>query len=260
MTKQSRLITLLSAIAFIFATGCAKKEQNATTAESSQSAEAASNGSAQTSTISKPDPSVANSAYREMKYATDSLYAYYALYPKEPQLGIIAKAITKKYDQEVDGFKKQEIVAGLKDEMTSGIAKAKENKYYFVNVKANEMDIRPYDFEKKSFFNPRLGVSTDPVRSYSVPKFTFPSAEGDNMVGADVRFSNAKQFADVKVEDNEAARKMEGLRASDKLGMKVYFYANDILPDREDYQQLSPEITRIEYLDPAGNVVFTQLK
>lgn len=261
MNRNTRRFILLSLVTALFATGCAKKESDATNAEGTGSAATEPKASEHHLNIGRPDLSTPKSAYREMKYATDSLYAYYAIYPKDPNFGKIARAITRKYDQEADGFKKQEIIASHKGEIENGIKKAKENKYYVMNVNAAQMDIKPYNFEKKTFFNPRLGISQDPVRSYEIPRFQFPPVYGDNYgVGADVEFSNVKQFADVKVEDQEVARKMEGLRASEGLRMAVYFYANEILPDREDYQQLRPEITKVEYLDTSGNIVFTQTR
>lgn len=261
MNKKAGFLFVLSLVASLVFTGCGKKEPDNAKAESAQAVESEQKKSDRLPNISKPDLSTPSSAYREMKYAADSLYAYYAIYPKETNFGEIVIALSKKYGTEVDGFKKQDIVASLKDEMEDGLKKAKDNKYYFMNVKATQMDIQPYNFEKKSLFNPGLGINLDTYRSYAVPTFSFPNVYGDgNSVGAAVRFSNVKQFADVKVEDQEVARKMEGLRGAGKLGMNVYFYANDLLADRDDYQELIPQITKVEYLDPAGNVLFTQIK
>ncbi len=267
MKKNAAYLLALSLLASLVSTGCGKQESTNAKTESAQTASAQTNPNQQPK-LSKPDLSTPTSAYREMKYSEDTIFAYYAIYPKEANFGNIARTLSKKYSDETDGFKKQDIVTGLKGEMEEGLKKAKENKYYFMNFPTRLMytgglmDIRAYDFQKKSFTNPQLGICQGSFCSTGDPRFSFPNRDGHSDYGAGgaMQFSNRQQFADVKVEDQEVARKMEGLRGAKKLGMIVYFYANDIVPDRDDYQELRPQITKVEYVDPAGNVVFTQVE
>ena len=259
MNNKAGVFLAFSFVVAFGISGCGKQDGKEETASAKPGSEQAAvtepRHESQLPSISKADPSKPGSAYREMKNSADATYAYYALFPTTVDFGKIAEVLSPKYREEADRFKQQDIVASLKDVMERGVGEAKNNKYYFMNVQAGRMDIKPYDFEKKSFFNPGLGINQDIHRSYSVPTFNLPDIDGGGHHGAELRFSNVKQFADVKVESQETARKMEGLRNADKLLMNVYFYANDI---RVDYPGLIAQITKVEYLDPAGNVVFTQ--
>jgi hypothetical protein len=261
MTKKQTTLLVLSIVVALTTAGCGEKSTKKTgedaKPESVQAADVVPRDEHQLPTISMADLSKPTSAYREMKNSADTIYAYYAIFPTDVNYGRIAEAISKKYRGEQDGFKKQDIVETLKADMDAGLKKARDNKYYFLNFPAGRMNVEAYNFEKKAFFNPGLGINQDPYRSYSVPTFALPDSDGGGRNGAELRFSNVKQFSNVKIEDQQVARKMESLRNSGKLSMNVYFYANDI---RVDIPSLIAQITKVEYVDPAGDVVFTQVK
>lgn len=255
MNKPNLFLTLIAAS--VIAAGCGKTESKDTNNQNSQAANSDKTSSSEGKNVEKPNLSTPSSAYREMKNEADLVYAYYSIFPGEVNYGNIATTISEKYSKESDGFKQQDIIAGLKPEMDAALNKAKESKYYFLQVKPGKIDVRPYNFESKTFYNPTLG-EIDPYRSYAKPYFELPYAvQSHPYIGTKLEFSNTPEFINAKVEDQDAAKKIEGLRASRKLDMKIYYFVNDQSPNE---LKLIAQITKIDFTNINGEVIFSQVK
>lgn len=189
----------------------------------------------------KPNIKLADDAYAEVTSNNQLIWAYYAVYTGEINYNEIAEAISQKYKNANDAFKKQEILAQIKPEIDKNISNAKLNKYYYTDLKPG---LSPYDFNTHSF---QLG--SDVLYGWS---YTYSPK---------LKYLNSNEFMTLKVEDVESAKKIENLRPEGKLRAYVFMFINNVTKKDvpgSSMDELFATITKIEYKDPTGNLIFTQ--
>lgn len=202
--------------------------------------------------IEKPDKGFPKENYQLLTGGKQLVFAYYAINNDKIDYEIIAKAISQPYNNEVDEFKKRDLLATLKPQIDESIEKAKQNKYYKVEEFGN---LTKYDFESKSFSDPEV---------YEI-KFQGPDGEKSSKVQYQYKYfvdstsqfqfgyTNSLDFKSIHVPDETLAREIESLRTS-RPGLKrtIYFFANDT---EENTKNIKSEIVKVVISDSKGNVI-----
>lgn len=193
----------------------------------------------QTAAAQKGDKSVPLSSYQQSTSGNGLMFAYLALTPPPVDYEKVAESLSKDYRGQNDEFKKRDMLNSLKPGIDQEIAKAKANKYYYIDIDSNPV-IGKYDFETKSF----------PVTAFrDAGSYRYFYDNSDYKL----QFSNSQKFKNLVVENEEQARRLESLRSKyNGLNLQVYYFANDtILGER----LLNAEIMKIQIVDSKGNVL-----
>lgn len=189
----------------------------------------------------KGDKSLPNEHYQALNSAMQLVFAYLALDTAPVNYEKVAHMMSKEYGGERDEFKKRDLMISLKPTIDKGIEKAKQNRYYSIEI-GDGLQLQKYDFESKSFL----------IKSFS--KSSFNWFFHDN-VGYGLKFSNASSFKNLVVADENLARKIEALRSqtllsSEGLQVKVLFFTTDTGVDVQNF--VNAEIMRVQITDKDG--------
>lgn len=193
----------------------------------------------QSAAAQKGDKSIPLSSYQLTKSGNDLMFAYLALTPPPVDYEKVAESLSRDYRNQNDEFKKRDILNSLKPGIDREIAKAKDNKYYYIDINTNPV-LGKYDFQSKSF----------PVEAFDSPNaFRYFYDNSDYKL----QFSNSQKYKNLVVLDEELARKLEGLRSKyNGLDLQVYYFANDTILGEK---RLNAEIMKIQVVDAKGNVL-----
>lgn len=185
----------------------------------------------------KGDKSLPNEHYQPLSSGHQLMYAYLALSTDPINYERVAKMLSNEYRIEQDEFKRRDLMmATLKPAIDKNLEKAKQNKYYSIEI-GHRLLLQRYDFESKSFL----------IKAFSTEAY---SQYFDDNTNYRLKFSNADLFKKLVVQDENMARKIEALRQSqDELKVKVYIFANDT---ELGQPYINAEIMRIQVLDING--------
>lgn len=239
--SQTLALTLIAAVVSLLA-ACSKNEQ-APTMQDAMSGQKAQEvvQAKQVAAAPKGDKSLALSSYQSLNDGKQLMFAYYAAASEPVDYEKIAGVLApQKYTYETDEFKKRDALNALKPQIDAQVAKAKESKYY-KTVIGNGNDIEKYDFETKSF------VLKNVPSGNAYQYFTDAASQFH------YTFANGEAYKRVKVENEETARKIEGLRTKyGALEIVVYLFAGDT---KIGETTLNAEIMRLQIVDKQGNVL-----
>jgi hypothetical protein len=186
----------------------------------------------------KGDKATPLESYQDLKSGRQLAIAYYAL-EGNADYEKLAKVLSDEYRFSNDEFKKRDIVNNLKPGIDREMAKAKEARYYRVEM-GGEYSLGSYDFTTKSF-----------------PFNVLQSAEAvvyfRDTAGFDLGFMNWSKFQGLKVEDESAARMIESLRTKyGTLRIVGYVFAAETELGRS---RIMGEIMRMQVQDKTGKVL-----
>jgi len=240
------------AIAAVMLAACSKKQET-----SASSVDAAAQPQAQAASAAAPeqkvkpasaapkaDKSVPFSNYQKLTDGKQLMFAYYAASTAPVEYEKVAAILEpQKYVYEQDEFKRRDVLAALKPQIDAAVEKAKQSKYYKIVV-GSSSDLDKYDFESKSFLCKSLPYDggtqffTDGTNEY---RFTF---------------ANGEAFRKFKIDNEELARKLEGLRTKyNSFEVVAYFFAGDT---KIGEKTISGELMKLQIVDKAGNVLAEQ--
>jgi hypothetical protein len=193
--------------------------------------------STDTASTLKGDKSLPNEHYQPLSSGHQLMYAYLALNAVPINYERVAQMLSNEYRIEQDEFKRRDLmIASLKPAIDKSIEKAKQNKYYSIEI-GHRLLLQKYDFDSKSFLI--KAFATDAYSHYF-----------DDNTNYRLKFSNADLFKKLVVQDENIARKIEALRPSqDELKVRVYIFANDT---ELGQPYINAEIMRIQVADING--------
>lgn len=179
---------------------------------------------------SRPAPPVADPAVKPESFASQSLASrrdlaelFYAV-SGQPVDAAREAADAPVVKSQYDEAKKKETTAQLAAQIGEGARRIAANPLLRYRVVQAEAKLGPYDLFRKGF--PLLALGPD-------AKFTFMRGFDLARTAADysLAFSNAGDFALLRVEDEAAARKIEQLRTNTPLALtgslRVYVFVQD---------------------------------
>lgn len=192
---------------------------------------------AKTSAAPKADVSVPLDRYQGLNSGKELMFVYLALSTMPVDYEKVARAISNDYRSQQDEFKKRDILNAMKPGIDKEIAKAKEQRYFYIDL--NDQ-IDKYDFDAKSFPLPALANA----ESYRI--------FGD--VGEyRLWLANQTNFSKFPVLNENQARNIENLRSKYAgLTSRVYFFAADT---KLGESTVVGEVTKVRLLDNKGNVI-----
>lgn len=242
-TKRSHTIVLtLITVAVSLLAACSKNEQ-APTMQDAMSEHKVQEvvQIKQVAAAPKGDKSLALASYQSLSDGKQLMFAYYAAASEPVDYEKIASVLApQKYAYETDEFKKRDALNALKPQVDAAVAVAKESKYY-KTVIGNGNDIDKYDFASKSF-------TLKNIPSGNAYRY-FTDAASD----FHYTFANGENYKRLKVESEETARKIEGLRTKyGALEIVVYLFAGDT---QIGEKTINAEIMRLQIIDKQGNVL-----
>lgn len=188
------------------------------------------------------DKAFPNEHYQSLNSGQQLMFAYLALKADPINYERVAKMLSSEYNLEQDEFKRRDLMVSLKPAIDKNIEKAKQNKYYSIEI-GERLLLQKYDFESKSFL----------IKSFTSDAYSRYFNDNTNYR---LKFANASLFKNLVVLDENIARKIEALRllnderfASDDLHVKVFVFANDTELGQPN---IKAEIIRIQVLDKNG--------
>lgn len=192
---------------------------------------------AKTAAAPKADKSVSLDQYQGLNSGKQLLFAYLATSAMPVDYENVAAAISNEYRSQQDEFKKRDILNALKPGIDKEIAKAKENRYFFMDM---EDQVAKYDFDAKAFPLPAL-ANAESVRYFH------------DLSQYRLSLANQMNFAKLSVPDENQARTIETLR-SKYAGLKtrVYFFVTET---KLGETTVVGEVTKVHLLDNKGNVL-----
>jgi len=242
-TQYSKIIALaLLPFTISLLTACSKNEQAPTIQDAMSGQKAQESVQAkQIAAAPKGDKSLALSNYQSLNDGKQLMFAYYAASSEPIDYDKIASILApEKYARETDEFKKRDTLNALKPQIDAAVAKSKESKYYKTVIGASN-DIDKYDFETKSF-------NLKNIPSGNAYQFFTDAASEFHYT-----FVNGENYKHLKVENEEAARKVEGLRTKyGALEIVVYLFAGDT---KIGEKTINAEIMRLQVTDKQGTVL-----
>lgn len=239
--NQSFTISFI-AIALSLLAACSKSEQTPTMQDAMSGQKAQQSAQAkQIASAPKGDKSLALSDYQSLNEGKQLMFAYFAATSEPVDYEAIASILAPaKYARENDEFKKRDALNALKPQIDAAVAKAKSSKYY-KTVIGSGSDLDKYDFETKTFTF--KSIPTGNAYQY------FTDAASD----FHYTFVNGDNYKRLKVENEETARKIEGLRTKyGSLDVMVYLFAGDT---KIGEKTINAEIMRLQVIDKQGNVL-----
>lgn len=186
----------------------------------------------------KADKSVPLTQYQEMNSGKQLLFSHLAISGMPIDYEKIASFISNEYNHQSDEFKKRDMVNALKSGIDKELAKAKDGRYYYMEISANW---DKYDFGSKSFSTSDIGGNGRYFRF------------NDFAVTYRLEWPNAGQFSKLLVPDENQARAIEALRTKyNGIKTRVYFFITDTkLGDTT----VLGEITKVQVMDAKGNLL-----
>jgi hypothetical protein len=186
----------------------------------------------------KADKSIPLDKYQDMNSGKQLLFSHLAFSGMPVDYAKIAESISQEYMRESDEFKKHDILNALKPGIDKEIAKAKEGRYYYMDIDARW---DKYDFNSKSFASTSIGESGR--------YFSF----NDVAYGYKLEWPNGAAFGKLIVPDEAQARVIESLRAKyDSINTRVYFFVSDT---KLGETTVLGEITKVKVMDSKGNLL-----
>lgn len=233
-------LVFISVVCFAFLQGCSKgtPEQAPVTPVNPKPAEIAKKAvEPQSAPIVKADKNIPLTQYQELNSGKQLLFTYLTLSTMPVEFEKISETISEQYRRESDEFKKRDILTALKPGIESEIAKAKNSRYFFIDVDAS---LDKYDFGSKSFSIPELAESSAYRYFFDVSSYR-------------LTFTNPQAFSKLQVPDETQARNIESLRAKySAIKVRVYFFAADTKLGETVVQG---EITKVKVMDAKGNTL-----
>ena len=186
----------------------------------------------------KANKSVPLEQYKELNSGKQLLLTYLAISGMPIDYAEVAKKISKEYDRESDEFKKRDIMNALKPAIDKEIEKAKNERYFYMDVDA---DWSKYDFASQSFASANIGESG---RYFNFRDFSYEDR---------LEWSNGGKFNKLTVLDENQARTIEALRVKyNGIKTRIYFFLADTkLGEKTDMG----EITKVQVMDAKGNLL-----
>ncbi len=186
----------------------------------------------------KADKSVPLTQYQEMNSGKQLLFSHLAISGMPVDYAKIAEMISKEYARESDEFKKRDILAALKPGVDKELARAKDGRYYYMDIEASW---EKYDFDSKSFASPSIGESG---RYFNFNDFAY---------GYRLEWPNGAAFSKLAVPDESQARAIEALRVKyNGINTRIYFFVADT---KLGETTVLGEITKVKVMDAKGNLL-----
>ncbi|AVF38507.1 DUF4852 domain-containing protein [Pandoraea apista] len=193
------------------------------------------------SALPKGDPATPASNYVEYNSGNQLMFAYLALSDMPIDYDQIANRMSRDYAAANDEFRKRDLLAALKPKIDQAVAQAKAQRYFRITV---SNPVQKYDFEKKSF---PLDSSLWESGSY---RYFYDNGEYR------LSFSDGDRFRYLSVNNEEAARNIEAMRArGNPPTLVVYGYtqASDM-----SNKAVKAQIVKVALVDRQGNVLAEQ--
>lgn len=197
--------------------------------------------------LPQADRSVPLVNYVKLGSGNQLMFMYYALAGGPVDYEKLAKAYSEEYRQAVDGFKKQDLMKILKPRIDAGIEKARNERYFLHTASGyggsptryGSPFLGNYDFDTKSF---PISDSIWSVDAYSYfsdnPNYKFS-------------FTNGTAFRELKVEDQEVARKIEAM-VSDHKEFRLIIHAFAQEADLASEGKILAQIVKMQFTDNQG--------
>lgn len=195
---------------------------------------------ARQSSLPKADANTPPERFVELNSGNQLMFMYYALSKIPVDYDQVAQAYSREYRETNDGFRKQDILAAIKPRITGEIENAKTMRYLKIPT---DNPIGKYDFAQRAF----------PVTAHLEKGGYFSWGDNNNYT---ISFSNGDQFKQLKVLDEEKARKIEAMLSKyQPVSMTIYAYAQDVDPN---IKQIIAQIVRVQLTDQNGAELATQ--
>ncbi len=235
--KKIKIAFVVASVALF--TACSKTEKEATLDAATSNRAALENLQVkQSKNVEKGDKNFPLENYQRLNDGKQVVFAYYAVSQDPIDYEKIAAAISRPYQYESDEFKKRDLLNALKPQIDAEIGKAKQNKYYTIDVNRS---LDKYDFESKSF------------RVMGLPQSDSYQYFQDATSNYTFTYANAEKFQKIVVSDEGMARQIESLRSKySALKIVAYVFVNDTEIGRTN---IKAEILKIQVLDSRGNLL-----
>ncbi|WP_087689546.1 DUF4852 domain-containing protein [Pandoraea sp. PE-S2R-1] len=191
--------------------------------------------------LPKADPATPDASYAELNSGNQLMFSYLALADLPVDYDQVARRMSRDYANSNDEFRKHDLLDALKPKIDGSVSQAKTQRYFRMTINNG---IRQYAFDKKAF---PLDSSLSEAGSYR-----YFLDNGDYRLS----FSNGERFHDLSVQDENAARKIESMRARGEApNLVVYAFAQsaDIAN-----KAVSAQIVKVTLVDRQGNVLASQ--
>jgi hypothetical protein len=221
--------------------GCSKGDQSTAPASLNDAASPAQAKKAveekKAAAAPKANKSLPIEEYQELNSGKQLLFTYVGISTMPVDYEKIATTISNEYRGQSDEFKKRDILNALKPGVEKEIAKAKEGRYFFMDLDGK---IDKYDFNTKSFTITELNDSASYRYFYDLSEYR-------------LSLINSANFSKLAISDENQARSIEGLRSKYQgLKTRVYFFAADT---KLGETTVLGEITKVRVLDGKGNLL-----
>ncbi|MGC7404313.1 DUF4852 domain-containing protein [Pandoraea pneumonica] len=191
--------------------------------------------------LPKGDPATPDASYIELNSGNQLMFSYLALADLPVDYDQVARRMSRDYANSNDEFRKHDLLEALKPKIEASVAQAKAQRYFRMTITNG---IRQYAFDKKAF---PLDSSLSETGSY---RYFLDNGEYR------LSFTNGDRFRDLSVQDENAARKIESMRArGDTPNLVVYGFTQsaDIAN-----KAVSAQIVKVALVDRQGNVLASQ--
>lgn len=205
---------------------------------------------AKVASLPQPDWNTPDSAYVPITKGTQLMYLYAAFSGMPPDYDKMASAISQDYNMTSDQFKKHDMVAALKPKIDAGIADAKAHPYIVIT---DDPQLGHYDFQRKAF-----PVGSALFQSGGYEQIVDTGGPVIHLVGGErLSVSNGQPFQQINVPDENLAKTIEA-QVSQYGNFKERIYAFVQGTDDSAGPMVNTEITKVELLDPRGQVLLQQ--
>lgn len=180
-------------------------------------------------------------SYREIRSDIPLMEIYYALSGLPVPWERLAERVSIDYRSTADGFQRQEIMKALKPKLEQELADYAKNRYIVIPT---QVKLAAYDFNQQAF--PISGFDPGSYLSYN----------GSNYV---LTFANAERFRMAKLDNENQAREIEGIRAKEYRYQdhraKIYAFVRDAGDDAGRYA-VKAQVVKVVVEKPDGSVWF----
>lgn len=240
------LLTLTTLSAALALSACGKSETEATKPEAAKpslsdaSAHKAEEKAKETIAAKAPraDQTKALSEYAQLDSGKQLMFLNLALSGMPADYQVIARNISRNYDNESDNFKKNDMLKALKPGIDQEIEAAKARRYVYLDV--SDTPLETFDFNQSAF--PMKLLSSGSYRYFN------------DLYRYKAEFGHIEPFAALKISDENQAREIEQLRTKYQLQARIYMFAMDV-PVGSDNVRFEP--VAIEIRDKQGRVLAT---
>lgn len=191
--------------------------------------------------LPKGDPNTPSGNYIDVDSGNQIMFAYLGIAGMPIDYNEVAATYSRDYRSASDEFIKNDLLKALRVKIDAGVAQAAQQRYMKMEITDA---IQKYDFEQKGF----------PLDSSVWEKGSYRYF-GDNS-NYKIGFDNGADFRYLRVQEEDKARLIEGLRSKyESPRTVVYSYVQDA--DVSNKVVLT-QILKIELVDRKGNVLATQ--